>query len=109
MSRTAHSVAAVRAAEAALAAGLPDGTLMQRAATGLARACAGLLGRVYGSRVVLLVGSGDNGGDAHCSPGPSSPGAAPVSKRCCWIRSGRTPPAWRPCGGPADAWSPTRT
>lgn len=37
---------------------------MQRAAAGLAVACAQLLGRVYGSRVVLLVGSGDNGGDA---------------------------------------------
>lgn len=37
---------------------------MQRAAAGLAVACAQLVGRVYGSRVVLLVGSGDNGGDA---------------------------------------------
>ena len=37
---------------------------MQRAAAGLAVVCAQLLGRVYGSRVVLLVGSGDNGGDA---------------------------------------------
>lgn len=43
---------------------LPDGVLMQRAAAGLAAACAGLLGRVYGARVVLLVGSGANGGDA---------------------------------------------
>lgn len=43
---------------------LPDGTLMQRAAAGLAATCVGLLGRVYGARVVLLVGSGDNGGDA---------------------------------------------
>ncbi len=43
---------------------LPEGALMQRAAAGLAAACAELLGRVYGSRVVLLVGSGDNGGDA---------------------------------------------
>jgi hydroxyethylthiazole kinase-like uncharacterized protein yjeF len=43
---------------------LPEGALMQRAAAGLAAACADLLGRVYGSRVVLLVGSGDNGGDA---------------------------------------------
>src|SRR4051794_3881533 len=43
---------------------LPEGALMQRAATGLATVCAGLLGRVYGSRVTLLVGSGDNGGDA---------------------------------------------
>ncbi|ARP74298.1 bifunctional ADP-dependent NAD(P)H-hydrate dehydratase/NAD(P)H-hydrate epimerase [Streptomyces pluripotens] len=54
----------VRAAERALMARLPEGTLMQRAAAGLAAACAELLGRVYGSRVVLLVGSGDNGGDA---------------------------------------------
>ena len=37
---------------------------MQRAAAGLAVACAQLVGRVYGSRIVLLVGSGDNGGDA---------------------------------------------
>lgn len=37
---------------------------MQRAAAGLAAACADLMGRVYGRRVVLLVGSGDNGGDA---------------------------------------------
>ncbi|AGS71261.1 hypothetical protein B446_22245 [Streptomyces collinus Tu 365] len=43
---------------------LPEGALMQRAAAGLAAACADLLGRVYGSRVVLLAGSGDNGGDA---------------------------------------------
>ncbi|GGT94890.1 bifunctional NAD(P)H-hydrate repair enzyme [Streptomyces phaeofaciens] len=43
---------------------LPDGALMQRAAAGLAAACADLLGRVYGRRIVLLVGSGDNGGDA---------------------------------------------
>lgn len=42
----------------------PEGALMQRAAAGLAAACADVLGRVYGSRVVLLVGSGDNGGDA---------------------------------------------
>ncbi|MDI2126850.1 NAD(P)H-hydrate dehydratase [Yinghuangia seranimata] len=62
--RQAHSVEQVRAAEGALMAKLPDGTLMQRAAAGLAASCAGLLGRVYGSRVVLLVGSGDNGGDA---------------------------------------------
>ncbi|WP_205614146.1 NAD(P)H-hydrate dehydratase [Streptomyces dangxiongensis] len=62
--RTAYSVETVRAAERALLARMPEGALMQRAAAGLAAACAGLLGRVYGSRVVLLVGSGDNGGDA---------------------------------------------
>jgi ADP-dependent NAD(P)H-hydrate dehydratase / NAD(P)H-hydrate epimerase len=47
---------------------LPAGTLMRRAAAGLARRCARLLrdryGTVYGRRVALLVGSGDNGGDA---------------------------------------------
>ncbi|MFF2507948.1 NAD(P)H-hydrate dehydratase [Streptomyces sp. NPDC058067] len=62
--RTAYSVDTVRTAEHALMARLPEGALMQRAAAGLAVVCAELLGRVYGSRVVLLVGSGDNGGDA---------------------------------------------
>ncbi|MCL7424330.1 NAD(P)H-hydrate dehydratase [Streptomyces sp. YS415] len=62
--RTAYRVETVRAAERDLMARLPEGALMQRAAAGLAAACADLLGRVYGSRVVLLVGSGDNGGDA---------------------------------------------
>ncbi|WP_031230001.1 NAD(P)H-hydrate epimerase, partial [Streptomyces niveus] len=67
--RTAYSVETVRTAERELMDRLPDGVLMQRAAAGLAAACADLLrrrgpGRVYGARVVLLVGSGDNGGDA---------------------------------------------
>jgi ADP-dependent NAD(P)H-hydrate dehydratase / NAD(P)H-hydrate epimerase len=62
--RTAHTVAAVRAAEQALMAKLPDGTLMQRAAAALASVCASLLSEVYGARVVVLAGSGDNGGDA---------------------------------------------
>ncbi|CAL9533032.1 NAD(P)H-hydrate dehydratase [Streptomyces sp. enrichment culture] len=62
--RTAYSVETVRTAERQLMARLAEGALMQRAAAGLATACAELLGRVYGSRVVLLVGSGDNGGDA---------------------------------------------
>ncbi|MFD4022872.1 NAD(P)H-hydrate dehydratase [Streptomyces sp. NPDC058576] len=65
--RRAYSVETVRAAEAALKQRLPEGALMLRAAAGLAVACGDLLrrnGRVYGSRVLLLVGSGDNGGDA---------------------------------------------
>ncbi|MGW1141498.1 hypothetical protein ACWD6S_29235, partial [Streptomyces zhihengii] len=56
--RSAYSVEAVRHAEERVMARLPEGVLMQRAAAGLAAACAGLLGRVYGARVVLLVGSG---------------------------------------------------
>lgn len=60
--RPALTVAQVRAAEEPLlAAGVP---LMQRAATGLAVAVARRLPFVYGARVVLLVGSGNNGADA---------------------------------------------
>lgn len=63
-----HSVAAVRAAEAPLLASLPDGVLMRRAAHGLAVVVAVELkartGGVAGRSVGLLVGSGDNGGDA---------------------------------------------
>ncbi|WP_300599771.1 NAD(P)H-hydrate epimerase, partial [uncultured Nocardioides sp.] len=62
--RRAHTVEQVRAAESELMARLPEGTLMQRAAHGLAGAIADWLGSTYGRRVVLLVGSGDNGGDA---------------------------------------------
>lgn len=62
--RAAWRVAQVRAAEEALMKTLPAGTLMQRAAAGLARRCADTLPRVYGGRVLLLVGPGNNGGDA---------------------------------------------
>lgn len=47
---------------------VPGGELMRRAAAGLAAICAGLLrdgaGGVYGGRVVILAGTGDNGADA---------------------------------------------
>lgn len=68
----AHPVEAIRAAErplieAAAAAGDPD-AVMRRAASGVAHHTAALLrrrtGGVYGRSVMLLVGSGDNGGDA---------------------------------------------
>ena len=62
--RSAHTVEQVRAAEKELMARLPEGALMQRAASGLAVAVADLLGSVYAARVLLLVGAGDNGGDA---------------------------------------------
>lgn len=54
----------VRRAEAELVGRLPEGALMQRAAHGLATAVADLLGASYGAKVLLLVGGGDNGGDA---------------------------------------------
>jgi ADP-dependent NAD(P)H-hydrate dehydratase / NAD(P)H-hydrate epimerase len=63
----AFSVAQVRAAEQSLMALVPPGALMQRAAYALSVQCAHLLGpvyRVYGARIVVLAGSGDNGGDA---------------------------------------------
>jgi hydroxyethylthiazole kinase-like uncharacterized protein yjeF len=66
--RDGYSVSRVRAAEAALMNVVPEGALMQRAAAGLAVVCGELLragaGGVYGARVVVLAGTGDNGGDA---------------------------------------------
>lgn len=62
--RWAHTVAQVRAAEGEVLARVPEGSLMQRASAGLAAAVADFLGGAYGRRVVLLVGPGDNGGDA---------------------------------------------
>lgn len=60
----AHTVADVRAAETALMATVPPGTLMQRAAAGLAAVCARVLNGPYGARVAVMAGGGDNGGDA---------------------------------------------
>ena len=63
--RHAYGTETVRTAERKLMDRLPDGALMHRAAAGLAAACADLLGGgAYGRRIVALVGSGDNGGDA---------------------------------------------
>ena len=64
-----HGVAQVRAAEEEAFRLVPEGALMQRAARALSVSCARLLDRrppagVVGARVVLLVGSGNNGGDA---------------------------------------------
>ena len=63
-----HSVAQVRLAEEALMSTVPEGTLMDRASTGLAAMCASLLvdagPGVSGARVAMLIGSGNNGGDA---------------------------------------------
>ena len=57
----------VRATERAVMNTLPEGTLMERAATAIAVECFALFrqhGGIVGRRVLLLVGSGDNGGDA---------------------------------------------
>ncbi len=62
--RLAHTVEQVRAAEADLMSRTPQGALMRTAASGLAQAVGDFLGRTYGARVLLLVGAGNNGGDA---------------------------------------------
>lgn len=62
--RPVHTVDEVRAAEEQLFSQVPDGALMGRASAGLARRCSQLLHRVYGTRVVILAGAGNNGGDA---------------------------------------------
>ena len=57
----------VRAAERAVMTTLPPGTLMERAASAIAVECFGLFrqhGGIVGRQVLLLVGAGDNGGDA---------------------------------------------
>ena len=59
-----YTVDEVRAAETALMAEVSEGALMQRAAQALSVHCGHCLDRVYGARVVLLVGRGNNGGDA---------------------------------------------
>ena len=63
-----YSADQIRAAEEAAFRVTPEGTLMQRASHALAVSCANLLadvrGSVVGSRIVLLVGTGNNGGDA---------------------------------------------
>jgi len=64
----AWAVEDVRAVERTRLAQVPPDALMLRAAAAVAATCAGELrrtrGRVVGARVVLLVGSGNNGGDA---------------------------------------------
>lgn len=96
--RTAYSVERVRAAERTLMARLPEGTLMRRAAAGLAVACGDLLrrnGRVYGARVLLLVGSGDNGGDTLYA-------GARLARRGAGVRAWLTSPERAHTGGLAD-------
>ena len=90
----AHNVSVVREAEQALMARLPEGALMRRAATGLAVHCSRMLPRVYGSRVTLLVGSGDNGGDALYA-------GADLAARGSFVRAVAAGSRLHPCGASA--------
>ena len=64
----AFDVATIRELEAEVMAEVGDDTLMQRAAAGLAviiaREAVRLHDRVYGTKIMILVGPGNNGGDA---------------------------------------------
>lgn len=100
----------MRAAEAAAMSRLPSGELMQRAARALAAECVEILSdrdvRVSGASVALLVGSGDNGGDALYAGAALAARGAQVTALCCSARiheSGHS--ALRKVGGrsiPAD-------
>ncbi|MGH9283390.1 MAG: NAD(P)H-hydrate epimerase, partial [Acidimicrobiales bacterium] len=56
--------AEMAAADAAtIAAGVPEGELVERAGGAVARAARRLLGGTYGRRVVVVAGKGNNGAD----------------------------------------------
>lgn len=59
-----YLAATVREAEQTLLRTVPEGALMDRAAAGLAARSVAWLPRTYGARVVVLAGTGSNGGDA---------------------------------------------
>lgn len=85
-----YSVATIRAAESAAIAVVGEGALMQRAATALAAVVARELrarrGGLHGARVLVVAGSGDNGGDALFA-------GARLAHRGVGVR------AWRPGSG----------
>jgi len=59
-----YTVEQVRTAERTVMARVPPGALMRRAAFGLAVVARRMVAQAGGHRVALLVGAGDNGGDA---------------------------------------------
>ena len=100
----AYGVDTIRAHEATAIAQVGDDTLMQRAAGGLAaavtRAAVRLLGRVYGARIMILVGPGNNGGDAlFAGARLAGRGAAVTAVRCLGTPHERGLAALRAAGG----------
>jgi NAD(P)H-hydrate repair Nnr-like enzyme with NAD(P)H-hydrate epimerase domain len=90
---SAYSGTAVRAAEKPLLAAGDGPALMQRAAYGLYAACVRELlagrGSLYGARVTVLAGAGNNGGDALYA-------AARLARRGAGITAVLTAPAAHP-------------
>ena len=100
----AYGVDTIREHEAKAIAAVGDDTLMQRAASGLAaavaRAAVRLLGRVYGARILVLVGPGNNGGDAlFAGARLARRGAAVTAVRCLGTPHERGLAALRAAGG----------
>src|SRR5918997_2175443 len=100
----AYGVETIRQHEAAAIAKVGEDTLMQRAASGLAaavaRAAVRLRGRVYGTRILVLVGPGNNGGDAlFAGARLARRGAAVTAVRCLGQPHARGLAALRTAGG----------
>ena len=91
---------AVRAEERATGELLTNGTLMRRASHGVAQAVAALLAErtngVVGRAVGIVVGAGDNGGDAlYAGAELARRGAAVRSARRCSPPTRHMPVGWR--------------
>jgi len=100
----AYDVAFIRALEAEAIANVGEDTLMQRAASGLAAAVAREArkrrGGVYGSKIMILVGPGNNGGDAlFAGTRLAGRGAAVTAVRCLGRPHGRGLAALLAAGG----------
>jgi ADP-dependent NAD(P)H-hydrate dehydratase / NAD(P)H-hydrate epimerase len=100
----AYDVATIRALEAEAIAEVGEDTLMQRAASGVAAAVArearSAQGKVYGTKIMILVGPGNNGGDAlFAGARLARRGAAVTAVRCLGQPHARGLAALRAAGG----------
>ena len=81
----AYTAAQIRDAEAVALHGDRDDAVMRRAAYEVANVVLERVQPVVGASAVLLVGAGNNGGDALF--------AGTTLRRCCWMLLGLTPAA----------------
>jgi hydroxyethylthiazole kinase-like uncharacterized protein yjeF len=100
----AFDVATIRAQEAQAIAEVGEDTLMQRAASGVAaavgREARSTRGKVYGAKIMILVGPGNNGGDAlFAGARLARRGAAVIAVRCLGQPHARGLAALQAAGG----------